>query len=141
AGGPADPSPFRQSMAAPLALDYLDMLALEKEVLGFYHSSHPLDAYGAELAKISGLKQASDVEAFAAEGGGICKLAGLVQEVREVRTKTGKRMAIITLTDQSGKVDVAVFSEAYAQYQELLESQQPLLLDAKISHDGERLRV
>ncbi|MFZ2586847.1 MAG: DNA polymerase III subunit alpha [Alphaproteobacteria bacterium] len=141
AGGPADATPYIQSLNKPLEIDALDLLGFEQETLGFYHSDHPLGAFKAELAKMSGLRAIATLEEFGETGGGSCRVACIVQSVREVRTKTGKLMAIAVVSDQSGQSEVAVFSEMYAAQQALLEAKQPLLLTLKVQQDTERLRI
>ena len=121
--------------------DYLTKLQYEAEAVGFYVSSHPLDAFADELAKISSLKHASEIEAFAADGGGACRVAGLIQGIREVKTKKGDRMGVVTLSDTTGQVEVAFFPESYAACQQILEGTDPLVLSIKVQQDGERLRI
>ncbi|TKW60465.1 MAG: DNA polymerase III subunit alpha [Blastochloris viridis] len=121
--------------------DYLTKLQYEAEAVGFYVSSHPLDAFADELAKISSLKHASEIEQFAADGGGACRVAGLIQGIREVKTKKGDRMGVVTLSDTTGQVEVAFFPESYAACQQILEGTDPLVLSIKVQQDGERLRI
>lgn len=123
------------------AWDYMTRLQNEAEAVGFYVSSHPLDAFTEELAKISSLKDMVEIESFAAEGGGACRVAGLVHGIREVKTKKGDRMGIVTLSDPTGQCEVAFFPEAYAACQGLLEGTEPLVMAIKVQQDGERLRI
>lgn len=121
--------------------DYLTRLQYEAEAVGFYISAHPMDAFAEELEKVSSLKDMVDIESFAMSGGGACRVAGLTHGIREVKTKKGDRMGIVTMSDPTGQVEVAFFPEAYAAAQSLLEGTQPLVLAVKVSQDGERLRV
>ncbi len=122
--------------------DYLSRLQYEAEAVGFYLSSHPLDAFAEELGRLASLKDMVDIESFAAEGGGVCRLAGLMHGVREVKTKKGDRMGIVTLSDPSGQCEVAFFPETYAACQSYLEGTQPLVVTVKVGLDAEqRLRV
>lgn len=122
--------------------DYLSRLQYEAEAVGFYLSSHPLDAFAEELGRMSSIKDMVEIESFAASGGGVCRLAGLVHGVREVKTKKGDRMGIVTLSDPSGQCEVAFFPETYAACQGYLEGTQPLVLTVKIGMDAEqRLRI
>ena len=121
--------------------DYLTKLQYEAEAVGFYVSAHPLDAFAEELEKLASLKHASEIEDFAAQGGGACRVAGLVQGIREVKTKKGDRMGVVTLSDATGQVEVAFFPEAYAACQKILEGKDPLVVNVKVQQDGERLRI
>ncbi len=136
-----DAAAYMAGCKAAETWDYLTKLQYEAEAVGFYVSSHPLDAFADELAKISSLKQASEIEAFAADGGGACRVAGLVQSIREVKTKKGDRMGVVTLSDTTGQVEVAFFPESYAACHSVLEGTDPLVLSIKVQQDGERLRI
>ena len=142
-GGPAtvDAAAFMAGCKRAETWDYLTKLQHEAEAVGFYVSAHPLDAFTEELSKIASLKHAAEIETFASEGGGACRVAGLVSGIREVKTKKGDRMGVITLSDSTGAIEVAFFPEAYAACQNLLESNQPLVMAIKVQQDGERLRI
>jgi DNA polymerase-3 subunit alpha len=82
-----------------------EKLANEKEAMGFYVSGHPLDQYIKELSRYA--KSTSVVQQM--RDGEKVTVAGVVAALRERPTKTGKRMAFITLEDTSGIVEVICF--------------------------------
>lgn len=87
-----------------------ERLAKEKELLGMYVSSHPLDEYqSAESLKatpISDLAPAKEVVVF-----------GIIKGVRKTTRKSdGKPMAFFTLEDRTAEVDINCFTKAYEQY-------------------------
>ena len=85
-------------------------LAYEKEVLGFYVSGHPLAQY-AGLMESLGVTTAADL---AAKGHGAkVTLVGHVAALKETATKSGNRMAFLTLEDMTGTVEVTVFPEPF----------------------------
>ena len=59
----------------------------------------------------------------------------MVQGVRSLITKRGDRMAIVTVTDQTGRLDIAVFSEAYQLYRDVLQKDQLLFIEGEVSQD------
>lgn len=136
-----DPTPYKAACKVGEGWDYLTKLQYEAEAVGFYVSDHPLSAFAGELSRVSSLKDMVDVESFAAEGGGACRLAGIVHAIREVKTKKGDRMGVVTMSDPTGQCEVAFFPEGYAASQKVLESGSPLVVNVRISQDGERLRV
>ena len=140
-GEKVDAAAYMAGCKAAESWDYLTKLQYEAEAVGFYVSAHPLDAFAEELEKLSSIKHASEIEDFAAQGGGACRIAGLVQGIREVKTKKGDRMGVVTLSDASGQVEVAFFPEAYAACQKILEGTDPLVVSVKVQQDGERLRI
>ena len=82
-----------------------ERLAFEKEAIGFYVSGHPLHQYDRELKRyarpVTYVQRARKDEKVT--------VAGIVAQLRERPTKTGKRMAWVTLEDLSGSVELVVF--------------------------------
>ena len=87
------------------------LLAFEKELLGFYISSHPLARYEKSLklyttSTTKTLNQVND--------GNEVSLGGIITKVRYTFTKkTGEKMAILRLEDLSGTIDVLVFPRSF----------------------------
>jgi DNA polymerase III alpha subunit/intein/homing endonuclease len=86
-----------------------EKLQYEKEVLGFYISGHPLKAYEKELKnyvlKIN--------ELFDKKSGDRVRIAGVISDVKRKKTRTGNTMAILSLQDETGFIDVRVFLEKF----------------------------
>lgn len=90
--------------------DKKERLANEKELLGMYVSSHPLDEYPSSeklgATAIADLAPSKDVTIF-----------GIIKDVRKtVRKSDGKPMAFFKLEDKTGEVDVNCFTAAYEEY-------------------------
>jgi len=102
----------------------------EKNTLGLYLTGHPIDEYADELkhlvkARIADLKPGRESQ----------KVAGLVVAMRVMKTKRGDTMAIITLDDRSGRIEAAMFSEAYGEHREKLAKDALLVLDGPVAND------
>ncbi|MGO9064622.1 MAG: DNA polymerase III subunit alpha [Myxococcaceae bacterium] len=82
-----------------------ERLAAEKEAIGFYVSGHPLHQYERELRRWA--RPAASVQR--ARRDETVAVAGIVAQLRERPTKTGKRMAWVTLEDLSGSVELVCF--------------------------------
>ncbi len=82
-----------------------ERLAFEKEAIGFYVSGHPLDQYQKELRRyarpVMSIQRARKDDKVT--------VAGVVALLRERPTKTGKRMAWVTLEDLSGSIELVCF--------------------------------
>ena len=94
-----------------------EMLGFEKELLGFYVTGHPLTQYADILERyelVSSAKLAELTE------GQATRLGGIITRLQLKTTKQGKPMAILTLEDLAGSVEVLVFSEAYTKCSALL---------------------
>jgi DNA polymerase-3 subunit alpha len=139
--GTPSADPYKQSLQPAQHLTTLEKLAFEQEAVGFYLSAHPLDACKAELQKLVGYKPLAALEEFGAAGGGAASVAGVVLSLREVKTKSGGRMGVVTLSDPTGQAEVAVFPETYAAQAHLLKEGTSTVITIKVQQDGERLRI
>ena len=102
-----------------------EKLAKEKEVIGFYISSHPLATYSDQLpwfnitpfdqtlAKIQQHKGEQELTTIA---------CGLLKKRKNIFTKKGDRMAFIELEDMSGTAEVVVFPKTYAKVESWLDN-------------------
>ncbi|MBK7859491.1 MAG: DNA polymerase III subunit alpha [Archangiaceae bacterium] len=107
-------APKPAASAAPAAGgDYVNVdpwtekerLSFEKESIGFYVSGHPLHQYEKELKRYA--RPTSSVQR--ARRDEKITVAGIVSQLRERPTKTGKRMAWVTLEDLTGHVELVCF--------------------------------
>ncbi|HYB74510.1 MAG TPA: DNA polymerase III subunit alpha [Candidatus Sulfotelmatobacter sp.] len=89
-----------------------DLLRAEKETLGFYITGHPLAEYGAALRRHA---TATTEELPNRRDKDTVTLGAIVSAVKEISTKSGDRMAFITLEDTGGSVEAIAFPELYRQ--------------------------
>ncbi len=121
--------------------DLFTLLEHEQRVLGFYLSAHPLEAYAESLAKQPAIAPISQLTEGLGSKPIQRKVAAVVLGRREVKTKSGNRMGIITISDTSGQNEIAIFPETYAQVAQLLDESQALCIHVNASIDGERIRM
>src|SRR5437762_1190782 len=112
-------------------------LAYEKEVLGFYISGHPLAQYAAVIESL-GVTTSADLAARS--HGARVTLLGHVAALKEAATKSGSRMAFVTLEDMAGAVEVTVFPEPFKTAAPFLRSREPLVVRGRVD-DGDKGRV
>jgi DNA polymerase-3 subunit alpha len=129
--------------ALPAATDWLpvEKLQQEFEAIGFYLSSHPLEAYGKSLERLGVVKSVELAARIAAGGSTRYKVAGIVVGKKERNSARGNRFAFIALSDQSGMFEVTAFSEVLSAARPYLESGTPLLLTLDGREDGDTLRL
>jgi DNA polymerase-3 subunit alpha len=90
--------------------DQDQMLKYERELTGFYISSHPLARYAGAIQKFA----TSSSEGLAEVGDGReVKLCGIINGIRPMMTKKGDRMAYFQLEDMHGLVEVIAFPDLY----------------------------
>ncbi len=100
-----------------------EKLEKEKEVAGFYLSSHPLKSYPAlrwlETESFAdALEKAKNVTSIK-EPFATC--AGLMQSFRVINTKKGDRMAFAQCEDLSGRAELIIFPKQFARLENLLD--------------------
>ena len=88
----------------------LERLTYEAEAIGFHLTAHPLDAYGPVLRRL-GVVPIARIEHNAQAGVTRVKLAGTVVGSKIRPTRTGSKMAFLSISDQSGGCEVTLFSE------------------------------
>jgi DNA polymerase III subunit alpha len=107
----------------------LKQLALEKEVLGLYVSSHPLAAYRNRLRE-NGLLTISQLkESYV---GKKINVAAAIQDIRVIRTKRGDQMAFCILADESDEVEGVIFPDTFREIKPWLKDELIIFLDGKL---------
>jgi DNA polymerase-3 subunit alpha len=108
-------------------------LANEKSTLGFYISGHPLDRFSHLITRYA----TTTIDSL-----GNCKnhdrvtLGGVQTSIRVVPFKKGDgRMAIIQFEDLTGNTEVIAMGQDFDRYEELLTSDEPLLITGKLRVD------
>ncbi|MDB5333281.1 MAG: polymerase alpha subunit, partial [Phycisphaerales bacterium] len=95
-----------------------ELLKFEKELLGFYITSHPLTEHQAKLEHYS---TASSKEAATISEGTEVTIGGMISRVKKSVTKNGRSagmtMAMITLEDLEGQIDAVLFAETLTDVQ------------------------
>ncbi len=112
-------------------------LAAEREAIGYYVSGHPLDEYREEL-EAHQVRRIADL----LESGGedaVVPIAGVVVDRSEKVSKTGGRMAFVTLDDGTGLIECRIFSSVYDQWAAVADLAEPLLMrgSVRVEDDGE----
>ena len=107
-------------------------LAYEKEVLGFYLTDHPLRG----LEVVGRVWNAQSVARLAtAEHKAKVLVLGLVATMREIITKKGTRMAFARLEDTGGGIELIVFPDTFAQFENVLKSDAPVLVSGVLEKE------
>jgi len=114
-----------------------DLLAYEREVLGFYLSGHPLEQYR-EVGR--GLGAATAAELAARPAASRVLLLGQISAFTENSTKSGNRMAFATLELVDGTVPLTIFPEPYRACVAALRYRGPVLVRGR-TDDSDKGRV
>jgi DNA polymerase-3 subunit alpha len=107
-----------------------ERLAGEKETLGVYFSGHPIERYEAELKHLV----SASLGRLRADTDRTQRVAGLVSAVRSVNSRKG-RMAILTLDDRSGRLEVVVYSDVFERCRHLIAKDRLLVVSGSVKDD------
>ncbi|UCF93165.1 MAG: DNA polymerase III subunit alpha, partial [Desulfobacterales bacterium] len=133
----------RQTVNAPALpavgeWDEKQLLAFEKESLGFYISGHPLNRYEELLDKFTNANAVS-IKEF--KDGGVVRIGGIVTSTKTINTKKGDLMAFVTIEDMHGAVEATVFARVYAAVSHLLVEDHPVLIQGQVHKDEQAVKI
>jgi DNA polymerase-3 subunit alpha len=130
AGGGAATSQHRPPLPAE-EFDRRELLAMEKETLGTYLSSHPLSEVREALrARVD----CSLAELANKPDGAWVTVGGIVAECKKIRTKSGSQMMFATLDDVEGQVEMLVFKADQAESATVIAPDAVVLVRGRIDH-------
>lgn len=103
----------------------------EKELIGIYLTSHPLDPYKLEMQLLCTPVEElnSGLETFK---GKEINIAGIITAKREGKTKTGKDFGILTLEDFSGTYELAFFGKDYTDFRQYFIDETAIYVKGKV---------
>jgi DNA polymerase-3 subunit alpha len=110
------------------------LLAFEKEALGFYISGHPLDRYRNDLQRYA--TAATSDFALGGKSAGEHSIGGIVSQYREMITKKGDKMARFMLEDAGGTLEVIAFPKTFEKVRHVLVSDEPILCSGQVKNEG-----
>ncbi len=116
-----------------------ETMSCEKELLGFYVTGHPLDAYAALLAErkyqtIASLTELPDRATF--------KIAGAIVQVdKKFTKKEGKPFAIVFLEDLTATLEVVLWNEVYTTVADGLVLGRVIGIHGKLDRRDDSLRA
>ncbi len=128
--------------------DEKQRLSMEAELLGIYVSGHPLLRFkdimekltSMNLAQVQELPTVSRPEGFTPRMGDehdpskrSVVIAGMISESKVILTKKGDKMAFVTLEDLNGKIECLFFPKIFAEFQQFLTADEPLIMTGYVN--------
>jgi DNA polymerase-3 subunit alpha len=111
--------------------DRAELLAMEKETLGTYLSSHPLsEVRDALRARVD----CSLSELAGKPDGAWVTVGGIVSACKKIRTKSGTQMMFATLDDVEGQVEMLVFKADQAESAAVIAPDAVVLVRGRLDH-------
>jgi DNA polymerase-3 subunit alpha len=111
-----------------------DLLAAEKEALGLYVSSHPLQDCRQQLSRavtcgLAALADRADNETVT--------VGGIIGAVKNITTRRGEPMMFIRLDDLEGSVEVVVVPAVLTEARDLLAADRMVVIAGRVDQKGE----
>ncbi len=120
-----------------------DLLAFEKEVLGFYISGHPLEEYETQWKRgithvAMDFQPPEEGEEAKLRDGEHVVIGGIITSKTTKTTKTSQMMAFITVEDLVGSVEVVIFPRDYERNNRFLQVDDKVFVSGRVSGEEER---
>ncbi len=126
-------------------LDLSIRLAQEKEFMGIYISGHPLDQFKEQLAgktnadilKIRASAE-DETDKQALHDGAKITIAGIIEEIKVKITRRNEKMAILSISDAYGMMDVLIFARLYDTFSAVLNKGNAIVISGRLSIQEEK---
>ncbi|MFN3926167.1 MAG: OB-fold nucleic acid binding domain-containing protein [Pseudanabaenaceae cyanobacterium] len=130
---------FTAPTTAPVE-DYspAEKLQLEKELLGFYLSNHPLKeiSESAKLLVPTSLRDLHEIH----ENTNVTGIA-MITDIKDITTRKGERMAVMQIEDLTGSGEAVVFPKSYERLKQYLHKDQRLMFWGKTDRREEHMQI
>ncbi|MEM7215892.1 MAG: DNA polymerase III subunit alpha [Pseudomonadota bacterium] len=122
--------------------DSAEKLNRELQSVGFYLSAHPLDEYRPLLEKMR-VQLYADFEISVHNGATAGRLAGTIVARQDRKTRMGKAMGIVMISDPSGQYEAVIFEEGLNQFRDQLTVGSSVILQAgaDLREEGVSIRI
>ena len=137
--GAADVAAFERPLPSATEVPVRERLRWEKELLGLYLSEHPMGEVAEQVGKFVSA-YSSDLRDESLDGQRVV-VGGIVTGIRMVVTKAKASMAIVTMEDLQGTVEVVVFPRLYEQTGPTWREGEILLVAGRVDHKGEEISL
>ena len=116
--------------------DILERLQMEKELVGMYLSSHPLDRYSFEMENFTTC-QIGEIEALISD----CEakktkqkvnIAGFIISTETRQTKTGRPWSKTVIEDFSGSYEIALFGKDHENFMNYMQLHNAIFIEGEI---------
>lgn len=118
--------------------DHKELLALEKDTLGFYITGHPLSRFAENLHLVTNANSSTVINK---QDKDTVTVAGVVANINERPTKRKDIMCYITLEDLQGSINIIFFGDVYKKYYSLLHEEEPVIIKGIIDIGDETPKI
>jgi DNA polymerase III subunit alpha len=115
-----------------------ELLAFEKELLGFYLSSHPMESIHAKLIE-TGVLPIGEITQESI--GQTLYIAGIISSVKKIVTKSGSQMAFVEIEDTTGTIEMVVFPKVYERNVQHIKPDTLLKIKGKVDEKDDKITM
>ena len=116
-----------------------ELLNFEKELLGFYVTGHPLSEYE-EIIRC--YNSASSKQLIGLRLNTRVRIGGVITSIKRTVTKRGsKEMAIFSMEDLNGSIEVVVYPETYQEYEQNIEQNRTVMVTGQAQAQEDKPRI
>jgi DNA polymerase-3 subunit alpha len=137
--GAAEAELFERPLPSAAEVPVRERLRWEKELLGLYLSEHPMGEVAEQVGRYVNA-YSGDLKDEALDGQRVV-IGGIVTGIRSVITKRQEAMAIATLEDLQGSIEVVVFPRLYETSRPTWRDGAILLVAGRVDHKGEEVSL
>jgi DNA polymerase III subunit alpha len=118
--------------------DRKELLAIEKDTLGFYITGHPLYGYADKLKLVTNTNSSS---ISIRQDKDTITIAGVISSLTERLTRKKDMMCNIVLEDLQGSVGIIFWADVYKKYYDLLHADEPVVISGTVDVGDESLKI
>ena len=137
--GAADATAFERPLPTATEVPVRERLRWEKELLGLYLSEHPMGEVAEQVGRYVNV-YSGDLRDESLDGQRVV-VGGIVTGMRTVITKRQETMAIATLEDLQGSIEVVVFPRLFETSRPTWRDGAILLVAGRVDHKGEEVSL
>jgi len=130
-GGDSSAPEIEQQLTFPPVEPWTEteQLAYERDLLGFYVTSHPLSRFERDLKMFATPLS----EAASGNDGEAIRVGGLITRISTSSDRRGNAIAFVTIEDLKGTTDIVFFSDAYEASRDLLVYDRVVLVEGRLN--------
>ena len=130
-GGDSSAPEIEQQLTFPPVEPWTEteQLAYERDLLGFYVTSHPLSRFERDLKMFATPLS----EASSGNDGEAIRVGGLITRISTSSDRRGNAIAFVTIEDLKGTTDIVFFSDAYEASRDLLVNDRVVLVEGRLN--------
>ncbi len=137
-----DTPSFKETLPDMPEYPKVELLAMEKEMLGIYLSGHPLLEHEEELARNVTFYSKDKNDPTTVQDNMAVTMGGLLTEIKTKVTKNNNLMAFATLEDLTGTIEIIIFPTIFEKYKSYLFTDSKIYVKGRLSYkEDESLKV